>query len=64
MVAKKGRSFSNASNESIITENNQIVLPELVRDKTGLEPGDILVWEYDENNKTIIASKKSLEIWI
>ncbi|GEM_PF-2728202 len=64
MVAKKGRSFSNASNESIITENNQIVLPELVRDKAGLEPGDILVWEYDENNKTIIASKKSLEKWI
>jgi len=44
--------------ETVIREKFQITLPAFIRDNAKLNVGDVLLWEYDENSKTITAIKR------
>ena len=44
--------------ETIIREKYQITLPSFIRETASLTIGDILLWEYDENTKTITVIPK------
>ena len=45
--------------ECIVGESYEIVLPFFVQKKMKIKPGDVLIWEYDEKNKIIMAQKKT-----
>lgn len=41
--------------ESVVREKFQITLPSIIRNRAQLSIGDVLIWDYDENTKTMIA---------
>ncbi|AGL01680.1 AbrB/MazE/SpoVT family DNA-binding domain-containing protein [Desulfoscipio gibsoniae] len=44
--------------ESVVREKFQVTLPAFIRDRARLNVGDILLWEFDENSKTMTVIKR------
>jgi len=44
--------------ESLVREKFQVTLPAFIRERARLNVGDILLWEFDENSKTMTVIKR------
>lgn len=50
--------FTHMDGDEVMSTAFQVTLPAFIRERARLNVGDILLWEFDENSKTLTVIKK------